>query len=195
MSEFKEFSKIARLSRPCTITEKLDGTNAAVVIERVPPGVVEDANAVCRIEYFDIYAQSRSRFIKPGDDNFGFAAWVDKNAAELLDLGEGTHFGEWWGAGVGRRYGLSEKRFSLFNTARWSDYTTRPACCHVVPVLYEGLFTSDAVQACVGMLRKTSSFAAPGFMNPEGVIVWHEAARTYFKKTLDKDEEWKGKSA
>jgi hypothetical protein len=31
-------------------------------------------------------------------------------------------------------------------------------------------------------------------MRPEGIIIWHTAAQTYFKKTFDKDEEWKGKS-
>jgi len=30
--EFKEFPKIARLSRECIITEKIDGTNASILI-------------------------------------------------------------------------------------------------------------------------------------------------------------------
>ena len=38
------------------------------------------------------------------------------------------------------------------------------------------------------------SVASPGCMRPEGIIIWHTAAQTYFKKTFDKDDEWKGKS-
>jgi hypothetical protein len=80
--------------------------------------------------------RSRSRWITPDDDNFGFAAWVEANRDELLTLGPGRHFGEWWGSGIQRGYGLpkGEKRFSLFNVSRWGE--SRPACCHVVPVLY-----------------------------------------------------------
>ena len=31
----------------------------------------------------------------------------------------GRHFGEWWGSGIQRGYGLDEKTFSLFNAYRW----------------------------------------------------------------------------
>lgn len=61
-------------------------------------------------------------------------------------------------------------------------------------MLYEGLFSTDAVNACLDRLRKEGSFAAPGFMKPEGVIIWHTAARVGFKVTIEKDDEWKGKS-
>ena len=177
--EFEAFPKIARLSRECVITEKLDGTNAAIVI-------TEDAR---------IFAQSRTRFITPQADNFGFARWVKENEEDLLNLGPGRHFGEWWGAGIQRGYGLTEKRFSLFNVARWRDPTSRPACCNVVPVLYQGLFTTDAVEAAIEKLHLLGSIAAPGFGKPEGIIVWHEKARVMFKKTLEKDDEFKGKNA
>lgn len=179
IADFEGFPKIARLSRGCVITEKIDGTNAAVCID----------------ECGEVWAQSRTRIITPEEDNFGFARWVQEHADELRALGPGRHFGEWWGAGIQRKYGLSEKRFSLFNTARWTEPSLYPACCSVVPVLYEGLFTTDAVAEAIMRLRSQGSYAAPGFMQPEGVIVWHEAARIMFKKTLDKDDEWKGKSA
>jgi hypothetical protein len=178
--QFEPFPKIARLNRECVISEKIDGTNAQIIIG-------DDGS---------IAAASRSRIITPDDDNFGFAAWVRDRAEELHALGPGRHFGEWWGAGIQRRYGLAEKRFSLFNAARWSE--ERPACCHVVPVLYRGLFSTDAVDACIEQLREIGSFAAPGFMRPEGVIVWHDAARVGFKVTLERDEEPKsiaGKAA
>jgi hypothetical protein len=65
----------------------------------------------------------------------------EEHRDDLLTLGPGRHFGEWWGAGIQRRYGLTEKRFSLFNVTRWGE--ARPACCHVVPTLYRGPFSDD----------------------------------------------------
>ena len=174
--EFEAFDKIARLSRNCAITEKIDGTNACIAI-------TEDGQ---------FFTGSRSRWITPEDDNFGFARWAQEHKDELINLGPGRHFGEWWGAGIQRRYGLAEKRFSLFNTSRWME-TPPPACCSVVPVLYAGIFHSTAVDDALERLRTEGSIAAPGFMKPEGVIVYQTAGRVYFKKTLDKDEEYKGK--
>jgi hypothetical protein len=175
--EFREFPKIARLNREVIITEKIDGTNAAVVVSA---------------DGLEIGAQSRSKVITPADDNFGFAKWVEENRDELLKLGPGHHFGEWWGAGIQRRYGLTEKRFSLFNVERWSE--SRPACCHVVPVLRRGNAFDDVTSALQD-LRIEGSRAAPGFMKPEGVVAFHTQGNFGFKVTLERDAEWKGKQA
>jgi hypothetical protein len=180
--DFQEFPKIARLSRECTITEKIDGTNGCI-------GITEEGH---------FYVGSRSRWIYPESDNHGFYRWAAENKDELLKLGPGRHFGEWWGSGIQRGYGLQkgEKRFSLFNSFKWSDALgARPACCSVVPVIYNGLFHTEATVAAMEQLREQGSVAAPGFMQPEGIIVYHHAANFYFKKTLSKDEEWKGKAA
>lgn len=181
-TEFEMFRKIPRLTRQCVITEKLDGTNGQIL-------VTEDGK---------FYAGSRSRWIltpesdEIRDDNYGFGRWALEHRDELVKgLGIGRHFGEWWGAGIQRKYGLKEKRFSLFNTSVWNE-TTKPACCHVVPVLYEGLFTTDRAEEWVLTLRVEGSRAVPGFMNPEGIVIYHVAAGQYFKKTLEKDEEPKG---
>jgi hypothetical protein len=182
MIEFQEFPKIARLSRVCTITEKLDGTNASIFI-------AEDGQPIelrsGRSEPF--LCGSRTRWIFPESDNFGFARWAYERVDELLQLGPGHHFGAWWGAGIQRKYGLDEKRFSLFNVGRWGDPVDRPWCCQVVPVLYRGEFSTVAIDECLDKLAGMGSLAAPGFMRPEGVMVWHEAARVLFKKTLDGD--------
>lgn len=37
-------------------------------------------------------------------------------------------------------------------------------------------------------LRAEGSMAAPGFMRPEGVVVFHGHSGTLFKVTLEKDE-------
>lgn len=177
---FEPFPKIARLRRDCVITEKLDGTNSQIVIRE---GEI-------------VAVGSRSRWITPGKDtdNFGFAGWVRDNAEALKGLGDGAHFGEWWGSGIQRGYGLAEKRFSLFNVGRWRS-AELPPCVGLVPVLYEGAFSSEVVEAAMDRLRAEGSIAAPGFMKPEGIIVYHAAARQLFKVTLEKDDEPKSRAA
>lgn len=170
--EFVEFPKIKRLNQKVVVTEKIDGTNACVVID-------EEGN---------IGAQSRNRLIQVGNDNFGFAGWVAKNKDELLKLGPGHHYGEWWGLGIGRGYNLTERRFSLFNAARWGAHNPNtPACCRVVPVISMDATVKD-VPDIMELLKKTGSFAEVGFMNPEGVIVYHQQSRDYSKVTFDFDK-------
>jgi hypothetical protein len=204
--EFKPFQKIGRLTRGITITEKLDGSNAQITIVPVLPDY-NDPNIIARIESptgsFAMYAGSRTRWITPGKttDNFGFARWAQENCTELFMLGEGTHFGEWYGAGIQRGYGLTEKRFALFNVGRWSSArapltegkTPAPACCELVPVLYEGVFTMDAVNDALSYLQRMGSLAnTRDMVKAEGIVIYHHAIKQYFKKTLDKDDEPKG---
>lgn len=201
MKSFIEFPKMARLSRDIIITEKIDGTNASIdIVHRDSDqdayddvnSQVPDKTIIATVDEYNIRAGSRTRWVVPGDDNHGWAKWVYDNRFELVKLGEGTHFGEWWGSGIQRGYGLSkgEKRFSLFNTYRWRDggKDIRPACCHVVPILYEGAFDMQAVYLALEFLKTLGSKAAPGYMYPEGIIVWHTAANIGFKKTILKDE-------
>lgn len=42
-------------------------------------------------------------------------------------------------------------------------------------------------------LKSDGSRAVPGFMKPEGVVVYHKAGGVMFKATCERDEEWKGK--
>lgn len=169
--EFQEFPKMARLSREIIITEKIDGTNAQICID-------EDGS---------FRVGSRTRWITPQDDNYGFAKWAEANRDELLLLGPGRHFGEWWGSKIQRGYGVPDKRFSLFNVSRW-DTLDRPVCCGVVPTLFRGMFSEAAILAALDGLRTGGSVASPGFMKPEGVVIYHVAAGVGFKKTLEKDE-------
>ncbi len=176
MSEFVAFPKIARLNREVVITEKIDGTNACVRVE-------DDGT---------VRAGSRTRWVSPERDNFGFAKWVKAHEDELrVGLGLGTHYGEWWGSGIQRGYGLTEKRFSLFNVDVWGDDAVRPKCCGVVPVLARGIGLD--IPAIVQELRDIGSYAAPGFMKPEGIVIFHTASSQLYKVTLEGDE--KPKSA
>lgn len=172
--EFQKFKSIARLSRDITCTEKIDGTNACVIIG-------EDG---------EFATASRTKLITPDDDNFGFAKWAYDNKEELMKLGVGRHFGEWWGEGIQRRYGIKGKRFSLFNTHKFKE--NRPACCDIVPTLYHGPFDTEAIKNCMISLENSGSIASPGFMRPEGIVIFHEASNTLFKKTFENDEKGKG---
>ena len=72
-------------------------------------------------------------------------------------------------------------------------FVAPPACCHVVPALWEGPFDSPAiVDITLNILRTYGSQAAPGFIAPEGIIIFHTAGNLMFKKTLKNDEKGKG---
>jgi hypothetical protein len=208
---FSEWPKIPRLKREAVITEKIDGTNAAVIIQRhhfgthidgVPdnarlvllPEDVDSEDGLPQYEYI-VGAQSRKRIITPDSDNFGFARFVYENADELIrTLGEGYHYGEWWGQGIQRRYDLDHKKFSLFNTGRWDRDEIRATklgqadLLDVVPVLHRGDFSTEAISTQIERLRTFGSAAAPGFENAEGVVVYHSQSRSYYKVLLENDE-------
>lgn len=189
---------MARLSREVIISEKIDGTNACILIT----------------EEGQMLTGSRTRWITPQDDNFGFSAWAHAHKDELMTLGVGRHFGEWWGSGIQRGYGLQkgEKRWSLFNVSRWclageipkriSTADPRivkmqdvlPACCHLVPVLRRGMFSTEMAESALHELRERGSLAAPGYKFPEGIVIFHIAANIGFKKTIERDNEYKSKS-
>ena len=181
---FKPWPKITRLEnkRPPIFTEKIDGTNACVILSFQPP----DKNTILSVEHeaglLSIWAQSRTRLITPENDNYGFAKWVKSNSEGLLSLGDGYHFGEWWGQGIQRGYGLTEKRFSLFNTRRWGPHNPNtPKCCHVVPIIPVH-FPQDAIAE----LYDYGSIAAPGWMKPEGAVMYEPDTDTCFKIIMDK---------
>lgn len=187
--QFTAFPKMARLQREVIVTEKIDGTNAQLYI-------TDDGKMLFG---------SRTRWITPGDDNFGFAKWATDHKDELMQLGPGRHFGEWWGRGIQRNYGLSERRFSLFNVSRWCLHgevpkaiptadprnvkmqDMLPACCHLVPILWQGLFYYCWPENILTRLRNEGSHAAPGFMDPEGIVLFHTAGNVGFKMTINND--------
>jgi hypothetical protein len=114
MIEFSAWPKTPRLFRDVTISEKIDGTNAAIGIQQFPFGwhvggfcggtcgvsdsdghdhnVPGNAKLVYGPDDYDglpeheylVYAQSRSRVITLITDNHGFAHWVYANADKLV---------------------------------------------------------------------------------------------------------------
>ncbi|HEY0089309.1 MAG TPA: RNA ligase family protein, partial [Candidatus Lokiarchaeia archaeon] len=180
--EFKSFTKIPRLSREIIITEKIDGSNGVILIDKD----------------YNIFAGSRNRWLwgsiqdKIHNDNHGFAAWVREHQRELLGLGRGYHWGEWMGQKIQRTYGLKEKRFYLFNVNKWTSrknipnkyldtFIYCPDCCYVVPILYKGIFDTHVIRLCLENLKLHGGKAVPNFMKPEGICIYHTAGNIYFK--------------
>lgn len=212
MIEFEDFGKTPRLNRAgsMTISEKIDGSNAAVVIEPVehPADTAESLGGfrlVAGPGYdYVVGAQSRNRLIFPGKsrDNAGFAGWVDFNAEALVDLlGPGRHFGEWWGQGVQRGYGLDHKVFSLFNTRRWLKLNDQregwlsaalAIQMDVVPELYTGAFSDQAIRDSLDRLKIFGSKAAENWgvlgRKAEGVIIYHHELRGKMKAFIENDD-------
>jgi hypothetical protein len=173
MIEFTGFSKIPRYNREVVVSEKIDGTNAQIYI-------TEDGQ---------FFTGSKNRWITPENDNYGFSSWAHNHKDELIQLGPGRHFGEWWGQGIQRGYSLKEKRFSLFNISLWA--IDRPPCCHVVPELWRGMIEDMDVKSIMDRLMSHGSYASVGFKNPEGVIIYHTSGNIFFKKTYKNDEKGK----
>jgi RNA ligase len=208
---FTPWPKIPRLFKdPMVITEKIDGTNGAVGVVQLEPGGHWDAGQANQIVWsgdgetaYAVYAQSRNRITTPdrggggGSDNYAFAEWVWANGSELVRvLGVGLHYGEWWGRGIGRGYGLTERRFSLFNTSRWrhlADPEARaaikpPEPLTVVPTLWTGTPDTIRVHFHLGLLKAMGSEAAPGYMNPEGICVFLPSGKQIYKVTFEGDQ-------
>lgn len=182
MKEFAPFPKIPRLCREIVVTEKIDGTNASLYFDETGPD--------------SLLVGSRTRWITAEADNYGFAAWAGPRRESLFTLlGPGHHFGEWYGVGINRNYGLHERRLALFNAKRWAGVKGEIAAkglsdlpnVECVPVLYEGEWGLDEIGCVAEELYFAGSVAVPGYQKPEGVIVYHKAANALFKYTLDGD--------
>ena len=184
--EFKGWPKIPRLSKmQCSITEKLDGTNAIISItdQYDPIDLAIQDGAVGVVGAHAVFAGSRTRWVQPGNDNFGFAKWVSDNLIHLAsELGEGTHYGEWWGQGIQRTYGLTKKYFTLFNPWRYGcgqnpaiptakEQIERDTLLGVVPILSQEQYAPSIVGDTEHQLLTEGSVAVPGWMTPEGFVV------------------------
>ena len=175
--EFKKFESIERFNSNITITEKVHGTNAQIIID--------DAG--------NIQAASRTRLIYPGNDNFAFALFVEQNKVELIEaLGPGRHFGEWYGSGINSGYGMKngERKLALFY--QYPKEKPLPPQVTMVPILYEGPFIEGIVEQTMNKLKTEGSAIQPGFMRPEGVVIRFGRNGAMFKKVFEAEETaWK----
>jgi hypothetical protein len=180
LPDFHKWPSIQRLSsETCYITEKIDGTNGVIYVP-------EDSAS-------PILAGSRERWLSNEDgtppvkqaDNFGFAAWVYERRDNLRRLGPGTHYGEFHGKGIQRKYGLTDNRWASFEYWRTFDI---PGVC-VVPTLYEGEPVEGIIDQTVASLKASGSVLYPGFMQPEGVVITYKnMSKAKFKRLCDNDK-------
>lgn len=188
MGQFKGWGSTPRWHKGLTITEKIDGTNACIVIY---DGQVK--------------AQSRKRMITPDSDNFGFAKWVYDNAGVLMDtLGFGYHYGEWFGEGIQKNpLGIEGKRFALFHATKYTEDNgyelNKVDGLETVPLLFHGqanwMTVGDILQGLdtwgtnvIG--AKSWTDEDTGFRHSakaEGIIVWHKETQQKYKILLEDD--------
>lgn len=196
--DFESFPDIKKLgSAALFITQKIHGSNAQVYVFQQEDGTL------------DLACGSRSHWIVPGKDNFGFAEMVYANKQEFIDkLGPGRHYGEWAGPGINSGEGLTKKTFVLFDHWRYPAERPLPPNTVIVPVLYSGAFDMAKVEEAMDDLRTNGSRLVMGFTRPEGVVVrikgerykvvfqaeeakWKDADPAYQKEKSDKKSDKK----
>lgn len=189
--EFVKWPSTPRWHKGLTITEKIDGTNACVVVDMAKG---------------EVKAQSRKRRITPDDDNAGFARWVYENAGALMDvLGHGYHYGEWFGPGIQKNpLGVEEKRFALFHALKYTPENgydlEQVDNLETVPVLFHGqanvLTIADVVEDLefYGTKVKGARLVKEGYAHDpdeyaqaEGIIVFHKETQQKYKILLEGD--------
>lgn len=179
--EFKAFPKISQIGKVfMCITQKIHGTNAQIYIYPDP-----------ETGEMKLLTGSRTRWIYPGDDNYGFAEFVHNHKQEFIEkLGPGAHFGEWAGPGINSGEGLTEKTFVLFDHWKYPPERPLPPRTKVVPVLYTGPMNIGAIDFVMQHLKEKGSELVPGFMRPEGVVV--QIAGERYKKVFEAEEtQWR----
>lgn len=174
--EFTGFGSTSRLYRGCTITEKIDGTNAQIYI-------TED----------EFLVGSRNRWITSESDNFGFAKFCYANKEELIkNLGPGRHFGEWWGGGVTKAKfpGKEGKTLSLFdNPSLWEcPLNIGGVRVSAPPILYSGDYKDGLVTSIMEKLISDGSVNWPG-TEVEGIVLRFKTGEK-FKVTVDDRSKW-----
>jgi hypothetical protein len=184
---FEPMAKIPRLHGDCIVTEKIDGTNGCI---ELAPGSVSACSrnrrlvTISWVNHPDAPMADHPLVEWHGTDNMGFGAWVVANYPSLVRLGYGRHFGEWYGQGIQRTYGLDHKRFALFRPPAGGLPEGLPASLGVVPRLGAfNTFSTAQIEAYYQVLKLDGSQAVPGFMNPEGIVVFHARSGCLFKLT------------
>jgi hypothetical protein len=181
MTEFKAWPKIPRIKGlPVVITEKVDGTNACVIVEGGKVVGCQSRN--------NLLAHNNTGELTIVQDNMGFAQWVVGNQASLVELGDGYHYGEWAGPGIQNNpHKLETKKFFLFNTGRWNN-ENKPHVCDVVPVLHRGKWDADDIDSLMHWLDQGFNAGQLCTDYAEGIIIYFESLNTYAKHTLKSPE-------
>lgn len=161
-TESPGYPKTGRLTGPWRVTEKIDGTNAVI---RVEPGLIRFG--------------SRNRWLTREQDNHGFCAWGERHQAWLANvLGDGTHYGEWYGSRIQRGYGMTTRTLALFDVSRYEERLANaidnPGLT-LVPVLQDECTDPTEWLRCGGMPSLLGSSPM------EGVVLHHHRVRLALK--------------
>lgn len=192
--EFKPFPSIKRINNAhMQITQKIHGSNAQILITTEVPGDAEGLLVHVGGINYRVFVGSRTRWIKPDSDNYGFATFVYNNAEEFVNkLGVGQHFGEWAGPGINSGEGLTEKTFVIFDYWKYPAERPLPPQTRVMPVLYTGGMDLSQIELVMQDLKQNGSKLVPGFMRPEGAVISIDGVR--YKKVFNAEEiAWTGK--
>lgn len=183
MESFPAYPKTKRLeSETITISEKIDGTNGLIRVRTHLDGTK------------DILAGSRSKWLFTDGtktwDNHGFGQWVRDNELELSKLPDGDHYGEWYGRGINRNYGMKDRKFMLFNRERYVNLEEIPNCVELETVLFNNasIYGIDVVINGLEIeMDEKGSTHVPGFDRPEGLILRFKLAGKVYKEIFSKD--------
>ncbi len=198
LPEFHKYFKIPRIENETfTISEKIDGSNGLIYVHHARFDDVKKG-----VDRSYILAGSRSKWlIDDGSktwDNHGFGSWVEENEEDLYSLDEGYHYGEWYGKGINRGYGLLDKRFMLFNYGRYAEKLrladsgllfNMPTKVQVETVFHHNVKFEQLFQIIAEVryhLTHDGSKHVQGYIKPEGLIVRSELSGKLWKVIIDK---------
>lgn len=183
-ANYNSFPSIERLENIyCIISEKIDGTNGLIEINET-----------------NVRFGSRNRYISFSDDNAGFANFFKdyearfKDAAKDITTDESYPlriYGEWFGRGIQRGYGLKDKffmPFSFFYGEKLIEYQVPNV---IAPnIMYTGKFSMEVVSACMQQLKLNGSGIVKGYKQPEGIVIFFPKYNFRLKETFD-GAKWK----
>ena len=200
MSNYASFPSIERLENIyCVISEKVDGTNSLIEINEVFP--------VGEPKEIQVRFGSRNRYITFNNDNAGFANFFRHYEARFKDVaadiilkelevsGETLTecqeqyplriYGEWFGSGIQRGYGLKDKFFMPFSTFYAEKLIEYQVPNIIKPnIMYTGKFSQEIADICMQTLTN-GSLVIPEFKRPEGIVIHFPKYNLRLKQTFE----------
>jgi len=199
MSEYPKYPSIERFENIYSIiSEKVDGTNGLIEIE------YDDGLLAVRFG-------SRNRWLTLSSDNAGFMnffAMFAKKIAIVPDILRAKAvneldnrnkvcsnpiriYGEWYGKGIQRGYGLDTKYFMPFHTIL-AEALIEANVPNIMPphIMYTGKFDKQIADDMMNLLRTHGSGVTPGYFNPEGIVVYFPTYQFCLKDTFE-GAKWK----
>ena len=201
-ASYPSFSSIERLENIyCVISEKIDGTNGLIEIQNK----ANNSNTGSMIVKFG----SRNRYISFSDDNAGFANFFRhyekkfKNMAKEIiasSYNEDSQtdeiptenyplriYGEWFGKGIQRGYGLDDKYFMPFSSF-YAEHMIKAGIPNIMMpnIMYTGKFSLEVVDNCMNCLTSGSFHnLITNYDNPEGIVIYFPKYNFRLKQTFE----------